>query len=377
MCLVGLLSFVAIPASAQTYSESSTATYTGIGGVGFFNFVDLPTIAGDIEISVLQTGDFDSTLGGEFAELFYVPFGNPAPPQSFSSRVSFGTTTTTPSCAPGTGGVWTLSPSTILHTNGNLYLQALLSQGVDPASCTTPTEITVSINVPSVDVDGDGSFEGLDCDDNDAANFPGNTEICDGGDNDCDGSANVVGELTDADNDGDPSCSDCDDDDEMVYVGAEETCDGLDNDCDGEVPLDEVDDDMDGLSECEGDCNDDEASVSPDLPEDTEVLCYDSLDNDCDGLADDADSDCAEFYTSGDDDDSASGDDDDSASGDDDDSASGDDDDSASGDDDDEDDEEDSRGGLCSCSAVDDARGGLAALLLGLVGLFGLRRRLS
>ena len=36
-----------------------------------------------------------------------------------------------------------------------------------------------------VDVDGDGSPAGVDCDDDDPANFPGNLEVCDGQDNDC------------------------------------------------------------------------------------------------------------------------------------------------------------------------------------------------
>jgi hypothetical protein len=38
-----------------------------------------------------------------------------------------------------------------------------------------------------VDADGDGVDECSDCDDDDADNYPGNTEICDGQDNDCDG----------------------------------------------------------------------------------------------------------------------------------------------------------------------------------------------
>ena len=38
-----------------------------------------------------------------------------------------------------------------------------------------------------VDADGDGSPEGEDCDDGDPANFPGNGEVLDGQDNDCDG----------------------------------------------------------------------------------------------------------------------------------------------------------------------------------------------
>ena len=38
-----------------------------------------------------------------------------------------------------------------------------------------------------LDADGDSSRSCVDCDDADGANRPGGTEVCDGGDNDCDG----------------------------------------------------------------------------------------------------------------------------------------------------------------------------------------------
>ncbi len=62
------------------------------------------------------------------------------------------------------------------------------------------------------DLDGDGwtGCQG-DCDDSDAARFPGKPEICDGTDNDCDGAA----------------------DDGLAAVP--EICDGIDNNCDGQV----------------------------------------------------------------------------------------------------------------------------------------------
>jgi hypothetical protein len=46
----------------------------------------------------------------------------------------------------------------------------------------------VSLGDIANDADCDGSLTIDDCDDANPANFPGNTEICDGGDNDCDGS---------------------------------------------------------------------------------------------------------------------------------------------------------------------------------------------
>lgn len=60
----------------------------------------------------------------------------------------------------------------------------------------------------------------------------------------------------DADADGSPEGEDCDDSDSSTYPGATELCDGLDNDCDGSIPATEQDADGDGVSVCEGDCND-------------------------------------------------------------------------------------------------------------------------
>ena len=199
------------------------------------------------------------------------------------------------------------------------------------------------------DVDGDGAGCG-DCDDADPSNFPGNREICDGQDNDCDGlidgddPTNFLDNLFfDADGDGfgdpnlpldeciepigyvtnDADCddtsaatfpgagpnepnpsacvkdadgddfgdvlpppgvtpgSDCDDAAATVYPGAPELCDGLNNDCTDPAWPDlagsaEVDDDLDGISECEGDCDDSAPTVYPGAVE----IC-DGLNNDC------------------------------------------------------------------------------------------------
>ncbi|MEQ1504096.1 MAG: putative metal-binding motif-containing protein [Myxococcota bacterium] len=77
------------------------------------------------------------------------------------------------------------------------------------------------------------AYEGNDCDDTNPARFPGNPEICDGIDDDCDGEA--PGE-DDADGDGAFACEDCDDADAASYPGAVEVCDGVDHDCDGVIP---------------------------------------------------------------------------------------------------------------------------------------------
>jgi hypothetical protein len=169
----------------------------------------------------------------------------------------------------------------------------------------------------STDVDGDGhsapgscALPNQDCDDADPGRFPANPEVCDGVDNDC---ANGVDDGLSVDADGDGhylagSClgpaDDCDDSDATAYPGNPELCDGLDNDCDGSV--DEglsTDADGDGHflpGSCLGpadDCDDVNPTVSPSAPE----LC-DALDNDCDGAPDDglsADADGDGFWAPG------------------------------------------------------------------------------
>jgi hypothetical protein len=82
---------------------------------------------------------------------------------------------------------------------------------------------------------------------------------------------------TDADQDGYCECEgDCDETDAAVYPGAAEICDGKDNDCDGTIPANEADEDGDGVRICEGDCDDTNADINPAA---TEV--YDGIDNDC------------------------------------------------------------------------------------------------
>ncbi len=93
------------------------------------------------------------------------------------------------------------------------------------------------------DIDGDGMcVEDGDCDDNDANVYPGAIELCDGKDNNCDGSTDEgcpTGGCTD--NDGDGVCiedGDCNDNNASVYPGHQDSKgrwgrDGVDNDCNG------------------------------------------------------------------------------------------------------------------------------------------------
>ncbi len=130
-----------------------------------------------------------------------------------------------------------------------------------------------------------------DCNDEDPSIHPGQDELCDGVDSNCDG-LQLVDEV-DADGDGVKGCDgDCDDENPDVHPGAEEVCDGLDTDCDGWAPDDENDDDADGWPICAGDCDDWSEKSWPGAPE----VCN-GKDSDCDGEIDEADAaGCVAFY---------------------------------------------------------------------------------
>ncbi|MCB9779259.1 MAG: hypothetical protein H6742_11900 [Alphaproteobacteria bacterium] len=187
--------------------------------------------------------------------------------------------------------------------------------------------------------------QGGDCDDGEERVHPGRDEYCDGYDNDCDDlideSDAVDAEpwFQDKDGDGfggdtstlacdDPALGDevwtqvdgdCDDTDDAVSPGADEVCNGADDDCDGLVDDEDDDvlplgfsewfadgdgdgfgDDLEAVDACDapegfvdvgGDCDDGRADVHPGA---TEQCDDENTDEDCNGLADNADPDASD-----------------------------------------------------------------------------------
>src|SRR5436190_8391862 len=181
-----------------------------------------------------------------------------------------------------------------------------------------------------VDGDQDGFDSTEDCNDANAAIFPGATETCNGLDDNCDSTIDdglMVTYYRDSDGDtyGDPASSatacsppdgfvtdntDCDDGNRIVRPGGIEVCDllGVDEDCNGVANDDDpgaenkriwyVDADEDGygikttIASCfeqpgmatvDNDCNDADFAINPGVPEICDPL---DKDEDCDGFSD-------------------------------------------------------------------------------------------
>ena len=133
-------------------------------------------------------------------------------------------------------------------------------------------------NDDDADEDGHSVCDG-DCNDFNATVYPGAEEVCDGQDNDCD---RATDEGFDNDADTFATCfGDCNDGDGNIHPFARETVDGIDNNCNGQIDEGQDDLDQDGFTYLCGDCNDSSAAIHPQSVD----LC-DGVDNDCDGRID-------------------------------------------------------------------------------------------
>jgi hypothetical protein len=140
--------------------------------------------------------------------------------------------------------------------------------------------------------------DATDCNDGSAAINPGASEVCDGLDNDCNGSADdgllVTSYYRDFDNDsfGDPdrTRTTCDGPDNG-YIVDNTDCDDHDNSINpaaDEIPDDEIDNNCDGRI----DCDDPSVANDPVCGGQEPEICDDGIDNDGDGKIDCADNQC-------------------------------------------------------------------------------------
>lgn len=132
----------------------------------------------------------------------------------------------------------------------------------------------------------------VDCNDSNANIHPGRSETCgDGIDNNCNGNIDEQCGARDEDEDGYPSTQDCNDNDPMVNPGASELCDGRDNNCDGTVddieptPCEKI---IGVCSRISSICVDGQWTVCDytTIPQFSDFERCDNLDNDCDGQTD-------------------------------------------------------------------------------------------
>ena len=171
----------------------------------------------------------------------------------------------------------------VIHlTNGEDETQRTYVVNVDDGAVV----INLNLNPAFQDYDNDGFFADVDCNDNNAQINPDAVEVEDGVDNDCDGSIDEGSNSFDDDNDGfSENEGDCNDSDATIYPGAPDSaCDGINNDCDEQFDEDYASFTC-GVGACEAQsaCVDGIESCNPGAPADE--TCN-GVDDDCDNVVD-------------------------------------------------------------------------------------------
>jgi len=221
--------------------------------------------------------------------------------------------------------------------SNNIYYFVVTAYDTSGLESDYSNEVSIELNTYYLDSDSDGYGNAhntveasstpsgyvnnsSDCDDGNSSIYPGAVEICNGLDDDCDGSIDegvLSTYFKDTDGDGYGNaqntvgaCSapsgyvnnsiDCDDGNSSIYPGADEIINGLDDDCDGSI--DEgvlntyyLDSDGDGYGDAQNtveaysapsgyvnnssDFDDGDSSIHPGADE----ICGDEIDNNCNG----------------------------------------------------------------------------------------------
>ena len=311
--LAALLAFDAV--LGFTDATCGTADLCGLRGFGSDgvagSFGDFAFLGDFTSLSDLAVGSCPADLPGAPGTTYPAPDGLEA--EILLADLGYPAVVGLAAWTSGDGALGDPSPNTLPENGSDAYAA---SQLLDAVAC-------VGIDDPTpqgfVDVDGDGDGDpsqpvdvcgtppsgvvltGTDCDETNPAINASGTEVCNGLDDDCDGS---VDEDFDGDGDGafdaaNADCNnqygaavDCDDTDPAVNPSAVEVCNAIDDDCQFGVD-DSFDVDGDGYLDgsdpgCAAtyganslDCDDLNNAIFPGAGE----TC-DGVDEDCDGVID-------------------------------------------------------------------------------------------
>ena len=216
------------------------------------------------------------------------------------------------------------SPFNYMPTGADIGMHLIQITATDDDPLGGSVTNSWAVQVLDVDLDGDLWNANADCDDADPAVNPGaaeivgngkdddcdpstldvppSAEVCDGVDNDLDGSIDEG--FVDTDGDGIADCVDPDDDNDGVSDADEiaagsdplnaastpEECDGVDNDLDGSIDEGFVDTDGDGIADCvDPDDDNDGVSDADEIAAGSDPLNAASTPEECDGVDNDLD----------------------------------------------------------------------------------------